>query len=477
MSKVLTKAVTIQAGQRAAAGGSRQLPTDPFGRLYADHGLVRPPYSLEKLLELKEANALHAAAIDQKAADIAGLGWAWVPVPGVKRPDERQRERLEAFLAGCNPETTFRELLEAVWSDYETLGWGVIEVVTDGKGIPVELYHVPGHTVRAHKDQVRFAQIREGKVRWFKRFGTPRTYHLDTGEQRKGLPEDEQAGSLIVIRRPGSRSSYYGIPTYISALGAIIGNLAVRDFNIGWFGDRTIPDMMLIVQGADVSPEVQAELKAFFSAEVRGQHNKLVILPIPSDLQGVQARLEKLTPDLKEGSFRLYRMDNAMEILTAHRVPPYRLGWPIVGSLGGATAREMTEIYKRSVVEPGQEILEHRLNAQLFAAFEPALGRLEWRWKLNDLDLSDKMAELDYGIRAVERAILTPNQARGRLGLDPYPGGDTYYMPSTLVPVGQDDVRKAGRDEPTDWARLHRDHEEALREKVRDFFAARRSAR
>lgn len=470
---VLTKAITIQARARSAAGGSRQLPVDPFGRLYADYGLVRPPYSLERLLELKEANALHAAAIDQKAADIAGLGWHWIGKARIKEPSQDQQDQLEEFLAECNPEMTFREILEAVWNDVETLGWGIIEVVTDGKGVPVELYHVPGHTVRAHRDGVRFAQIREGRLRWFKRFRTEGTFDIDTGEPRDGLSEERQAGNVIVIRRVGSRSSFYGIPTYISALGAIVGNLAVRDFNLNFFADRTIPDMLLVIQGADVSPEVRAELQAFFSsADVKGQHHKLLILPIPSDLQGVQARLEKLMPDLKDASFQLYRRDNALEILIAHRVPPYRIGWPIVGGLGGATAKEMTEIYKRSVVQPGQEILEHRLNNQLFRAF----GNLDWRWKLDEIDLSDQMADLDYSIKGVQSGLLTPNEARAHLGRAPYPGGDTYYMPATLVAVGQAQVQKAAGNPPADWAKLHAQHEEALKEKVRDFFAYRRSA-
>jgi len=75
----------------------------------------------------------------------------------------------------------------------------------------------------------------------------------------------------------------------------------------------------------------------------------------------------------------------------------------------------------------------------------------------------------------LQSGLLTPNEARAHLGREPYPGGDTYYMPATLVPVGQAQVQKAAAP-PADWARLHSQHEEALKKKVRDFFAYRRSA-
>ncbi|PGQ40710.1 phage portal protein, partial [Bacillus thuringiensis] len=98
----------------------------------------------------------------------------------------------------------------------------------------------------------------------------------------------------------------------------------------------------------------------------KGEHHKLAVVPVP---EGAKARLEKLGPDVKEASFRLYRQDNAMEICVAHRVPPYRIGWAMTGSLGQTTAKEMNEMYKRSIIEPGQQILEHRLNTQLFKEF------------------------------------------------------------------------------------------------------------
>jgi len=532
MAKIINKAITMQAKGRAKAGGSRQLPADPFGKLYGEHGLVRPPYEFDKLMELKESNPIHCACIEAKADDIAGLGWQWVSENEEKQPSSDKKKAMEQLLKNCNPEMTFREILRAAWEDYETIGWGVIEVVPDGKGMMAELYHVPAFTLRIHNDGIRFAQYRDGVVRWFKRYGDENTYDMHSGEEKDGIPEEDQAGQLIVFKKAGGRSSYYGIPAYISSLGAIVGSMAVRDFNINWFSQGTIPDTLLIAEGADVDPAVTATLQAFFSYETKHARGKLAILPVPAETEGVKVRLEKLTPETKDASHRLYRQDNNLEICVAHRVPPYRIGWPITGSLGGSTSAEMNEFYKASVIAPAQEMLEHRLNSVLFAPFQPG----GWKWKLNEMDLTDAIADLDYAVKALSNRLMTPDEGRSRIGLEPYENkeeGKKFFQPTSWQEAGKEEptpepsktepepprppqptppkgekggkpnqgppgapqgkdgkgqepgiqanVKKGAEDDPggdeywTDWVKVHHKHEVKLQGVIEDFFPDRRS--
>ena len=422
---ILKEATTFSVSGGKQAGKSKQMPADPFARLYGQYGLVTPPYRLERLAELREANSVHSACISQKAADIAGLGWDFVAEDGIEKPDTKQRDAIKDFIKGCNPDYTFQEILVASQDDYESLGWFVAEVIRDLKGRPKYIHHMPGHTVRAHRDGVRFAQYREGHLRWFKRLGAEGTFDLKTGEPKEDThPAEDQAGEVLVVRRLASRSSYYGVPDWVSAIGAIIGSLVQRDFNINFFKGNTIPDVLLVISGADVSKDARTTLQNFFNVEAKGEHHKLCMLPIPAAAAaaGVKAELHRLTPDLKDAHFRLYKQDNAIEICVAHRVPPYRIGWPIMGSMGGATAKEMLETYKDSVVEPGQEILEHRFNQQLFPLLFAEDGKevnMHWRWKLHDLDLTDKVAEMQNATTGFEKGILLRNEARGRIGEEP----------------------------------------------------------
>lgn len=115
-----------------------------------------------------------------------------------------------------------------------------------------------------------------------------------------------------------------------------------------------------------------------------------------------------------------------MEICIAHRVPPYRIGWAMTGSLGQTTAKEMNEMYKRSIIEPGQQILEHRLNTQLFKEFTGTLGELDWQFQLNEIDTDDRASDMQYAIDGYDKSILTRNECRKVIGYEPVLEGDKF---------------------------------------------------
>ncbi|KXI78524.1 phage portal protein [Bacillus tropicus] len=460
---------------------SKQMTVDPFAQIYGDKGLVKPPYDMAALLEIKESNPIHSACISAKVDDIAGVGFDFAPFEEVKEAaSQEQYKKLKEFMRNCNPEMTSSEIIRAVWDDYETVGWGIIEVVRNNKGEPSELYHIPAQTVRAHKDKVRFAQIVNNKERWFKKFGYPDNYSLVDGRPlgEKDIAENgtEKAGEVIVIRKFGSRSSYYGIPNYVSSIGSIVGSQAVRDYNINFFTGKTIPDALLFLEGVDeIDQGTEEELKAFFSAETKGEHHKLAVVPVPP---GAKARLEKVSPDVKEGSFRLYKQDSAMEICVAHRVPPYRIGWAMTGSLGQTTAKEMNEMYKRSIIEPGQEILEHRLNNQLFRVFAEILGGLDWYFKLNEIDTDDREADMQYAADGYEKRILTRNESRKVVGYEPVADGDTFFEGGTAASQFEA-IAKSADDEQENiiaintFREKHEEVEKVMQKKVADFFPDR----
>lgn len=467
--------------QKDKEDSSKQMTVDPFAQMYGDKGLVKPPYDMAVLLEIKESNPIHSACISAKVDDIAGVGFDFAPFEEVKEAaSQEQYKMLKEFMRNCNPEMTSAEVIRAVWDDYETVGWGIIEVVRNNKGEPSELYHIPGQTVRAHKDKVRFAQIVNNKERWFKKFGYPDDYSLVDG--RPLAAEDiagngtEKAGEVIVIRKFGSRSSYYGIPNYVSSIGSIVGSQAVRDYNINFFTGKTIPDALLFLEGVDeIDQGTEDELKAFFSAETKGEHHKLAVVPVPP---GAKARLEKVSPDVKEGSFRLYKQDSAMEICVAHRVPPYRIGWVMTGSLGQTTAKEMNEMYKRSIIEPGQEILEHRLNNQLFRVFAEILGGLDWHFKLNEIDTDDREADMQYAADGYEKRILTRNESRKVVGYEPVADGDTFFEGGTAASQFEPIAKAADNGQENIIAinafrEKHEEIEKAMQKKVADFFPDR----
>ncbi len=202
------------------------------------------------------------------------------------------------------------------------------------------------------------------------------------------------------------------------------------------------------------------------------------MVPVPP---GATAKLEKVSPDVKEGSFRLYKQDSAMEICVAHRVPPYRIGWAMTGSLGQTTAKEMNEMYKRSIIEPGQEILEHRLNNQLFRVFAEILGGLDWYFKLNEIDTDDREADLKYAKDSYEGGILKLNESRKVVGYEPVPEGDKFFDGKTEASPPEP-IAKAANNEQDNLIAIntfrekHEEVEKAMQKKVADFFRAGKTA-
>ncbi len=399
------------------------------------HGLVEPPYNPRQLALLAERNTWHYACCAQKAHDVAGLGWQLRPVPGQNAQAE-DGERLRQFFSKCNPKMSLREVLYAAQFDYEAIGWMAIEVVRDADGIPRELWHVPAHTISVHASRPVYCQLRNGNRVWFKEFGEPKRYRRSDGKEAAAQRPETAANELIYIKSYFPMSSYYGVPASIPALGAVLGEMEARDYNLLFFQNHAIPAYAIVVEGGDLDEESREVVRRYFRDEIRRNPHKTLILSSPS---GVTIRLEKLNTDVREASFRFYRRDNRDEVIAAHRVPPYRLGIAETGSLGGNVSRETTEIYKNSVVKPRQETLEDRLNRLIREGF----GIQGWRFKFDEIDTRDEAADVEKTSKLFAIGALSPNEARARLGLgDPYAGGDGYFLPDGMKMRQRDSVKE-----------------------------------
>src|SRR5690606_593677 len=135
---------------------------------------------------LMEWNTYHYRAVQTKARDTVGLGWSLKPV--VENPSQDGLKEAKAFLESPHPEETLEEILTKWVQDYESIGVGYLEMIRDPEANPrimpvpfVGMVHVPGHTIRAHKDGIRYVQQRGARKVWFKKIGAPYDIHKETG--------------------------------------------------------------------------------------------------------------------------------------------------------------------------------------------------------------------------------------------------------------------------------------------------------
>lgn len=427
----ITKAWVFDTGEVVKAeAASQQLPDDPFRDAYRDggeSGLVQPLYDLDRLSQMLETNTLHARAVKQKASDVAGRGFFLRPTAdegdgGTDQAENTWGEFLESVELGDDRgDETFKERIVAAHEDFEAVGWAILEVSRRGDGRPDGLWHVPAHTIRAHADGRRYVQKRAGKNKWFKRFGLKGTVNsADGGWSDSGAtPASLRGNELIVIRNSTSRSSLYGLPDHIPAMAAIAGWRALAEFNVRFFDRNAVPSYAVVVEGADLSPEVEAMIRDHFEA-IRGKPHATLVLPIPGvpgdEAAQPKVRFEKLTADVKDASFRLYKQDNAMELCIAHGIPPYRIGWPVMGSLGGATAEEMTQIYNDGIVQPRQETWEQRFSRTIIGPKGLELTGVELKAK--ELDTRNEIRDIERARGMVELDVATPNDLADFFGVD-----------------------------------------------------------
>jgi PBSX family phage portal protein len=460
-TRVLKVLYLDEQGESVGEWASTQMPSDPFlGMRLA--GVMEPPLPMEQLVYIAEMHPVHSAALEQKTADICGKGWQW-QAEDPDTADEDKRDELSDWFESLSPdEQDMREVISSVWLDVETTGWGLFECVRDTKGQVVRIYQVPSHTVRAHKNGFALVQIRDSRRVWFRRWGAQ-----DIADKRVDV--DIKTGSiknvtapandLFVIRRPCRRSSWYGIPGYVSAIGWITLALAVRDDNLFFFANRREPRWAIILTGVEgQDDDIQEDLRRAFTVDLKTPYRNLII-PVKGEKAKVD--FQKLSDTKTDGSFEKLgdRADKA--VMIAHRVPAERLANSEVGNLGGNIASEANRVYKEGVVGPSQELLNSRLNRfiaverGIVAGKENADGdKNPWQIAMDDLDIRSDREDLDQTIMAFHSDLITLREARHRLKLgplmkpkppepevDPATGEPIPVDPNKLIPATEvDDV-------------------------------------
>lgn len=401
---------------------SRQLP-DPWDAMYESGAAITPPYDPLRLLMLAETNEVHAAALHVVATDVAGRGWYFEATND--EADSDVRDAAAKALEDLNPHLTWSELIyQAAW-ELRAVGWAAWEVVRGEDGRIGAVYPVPAHTLRLTRDPDIFVQHRAGRFRYFKRFGLDAAIDGRTG--RAVDETDDPASEIIYFARYSPRTRY-GVPDWIACAAAIAEYNAIRDYSLSWFESSGTVGRSIIVKAASRAEAEQyvSQITAELTNAI-GRYHSTVVLGIPNN---VDLEVERLSPDVQEGSFLRRREDLIKAILMAHSVPPYRVGWAVLGSLGGSAAQEMLQAYRHGVVEALQTVLEDRLNKTLFGQQGLDLTSKGWRWRLEDLDTQETETDLKVAVQGVDNAILTPNDARRLLGYEPGedPALDTFYM-------------------------------------------------
>lgn len=422
LNRGLEKAFTGADGAK-----SKQLTTNGAIDAYNLFGVVLPPHNLDYLAKIYEMSAPHYSAVKAKVANIAGLGYDFVESHAARRKldqttsdrqkkairknIDREKEAAYDWLDSCNAEDEFGEILQKVWTDYETMGNGYLEIGRSLDGTISYLGHIPAVTMRVRKDRDGYVQMISDRVVFFRNYGD--------SETTDKVGNDPRPNEVMHFKKYSPTNGYYGVPDVIAAQQAIVGNEFSARFNLDYFENKAVPRYVIVLKGSSFSKAAEQAIMEFFETGLKGQNHRTLIVPLPPDdaERKVEFKMEPVEAGTQDASFLNFRKGNLQEILMAHRVPITKVS--AADGISLAAARDLDKTFKEQVCRPEQRMLEKKLNKIIKEITEIL------RLKLNELSLTDEDTQSKIDERYLRMQVMVPNDVRvGRWGKEGLPKGD-----------------------------------------------------
>lgn len=409
------------------SGRSKKIEDDVITG-YNAFEVVLPPYNLDYLAKLYELSTPHKAAVDAKVSNIVGLGYDFIPTARTKmKMDEYDGDKAEKYqrkltrwkielneaIDDMNTEDTFKEILEKVWKDYETMGNGYIEIGrSESTGKIAYIGHLPAATIRVRRQRDGFVQIIGNKAVFFRNFA---------GTDEDPIGHDSNPNEVIHLKKYAPSSTFYGVPDIVAAKTAVAGNDFSAKFNLDYFENKAVPRHVIILKGATINPKLAKNILEFFETGLKGKNHRSLFIPLPADTneKKVSLEIEPVEAGVQDASFNNYRKDNRAEILMAHRVPVNKVGLPEGVSL--AVARDADKTFKEVVCGPEQDTLEKKVN-KIIKDIQGDQFILEINF--NEMTLTDEDTQSKIDERRIKTGVDLPNEQRVRRGLPTVKGGD-----------------------------------------------------
>lgn len=380
----------VEKQQEGEAGSNQPAP----------HGRMPHPIDTIAVTNYQTANVHHSACIFAKVNSCVGIGY--------ENEDENTGVSPTDELLNPLTSSTWQETQSDVAEDYYQCGWGFLEVVREGTTI-VGLFHLPVSTVYLHRDQ-------EGHV-WYEIVGAggmPKgsVRHAPFGLKEQLIAEEvidpldddpNTVSEIICLRRPTSLSRWYGFPDWISASPAIELVQMMIQQKFDFFINRGVPEFIALFTGGEVPKEDWDRIEAALRAQTGpGNAHKSLALNIKDS--NLQFQLEKLAMDGDtDKAWSADKENLAMDVVSAHRVPPLLAGIQIPGKLGATNELpNALAAFQLLVIGPDQRRFQQTLGTTLGGseAGVPGLTMGHFKYKkitdelnLEEMDTMSRMRE------------------------------------------------------------------------------------
>lgn len=350
-------------------------------------GLKSHPFDFDAARKFKLNNVQHSTCIQAAKQALVGLGFE----------DDSVEDKLDPL---C--EISLQDTLGDAAEDFLDTGNGYIEVVRRGQDSDkiTGLHHLPTNDVHIYIENAvydRHFRVRStgsndpfigGRI--FARFGEKQALLA----RMKDLKAD-QVSEVIHFRQSTSMSRWYGYARWLAATASIELMQALHQFSFDFFINRGVPEFILFVKGAKVDKKDWDKIETAMKANI-GLGNSHKSMAINLNEPDMEVQVEKLAMDGTGDSTMLRDMSEtlALNIVSAHGVPPLLAGILIPGKLGATNELpNALQAFQALTIGPFQKTFNKTLAVSLGdSRFNGGLGLTKESFKLKKI-----LDEIDLG--------------------------------------------------------------------------------
>jgi capsid portal protein len=406
----------------------------PFDEVETPEKALEPPVSLEALAKLSQISGVRSSIIDAIARNTVGLGYSVDVARGREEKVGDARSTIDEVTQVLEAlahrdlrldNSGLTELLLAVKTDEEEVGWGFIEVSRSKLTGRIDgIFHVPGKLMRRLKDRSGYVLLDPN--------GEKNTDFYNFGEKVKDDSNGEATGELeqgkswatnevICFRLYTSESRDYGMPRDVALALEYAGDKLAAEYNVSFFDSGgTPPTVLFVSSGQDtdlgtVKFKVPQETVARIANTIKsdgGHRDRVAIIPLPPNSKVDRVQLGEISD--RDMGFVKYRQDNAERILSAFRVQPIFIG---LGSEGRYDAEVQRALTLEQVFDPEQDRYENRIHDTILRD----MGYDDYRLTFKRMAVESDQARRDSAVSMAEGGAITRREYRAAFGYGPLP--------------------------------------------------------
>lgn len=364
--------------------------------------VIEPNYDTFILEKLRDISGLHDTCIKVKAEDAIYSGKKLIsekPIP------EQISDLLNDF--------DFDEEIVEFAEQLDTFGFAGLELIRE-QGILKAVKCIPSLYLRMCRDKQRVVQKIGADEAYFKLYNPNEKRKLN---RRNGLwdvgieSEEDEANDIIWFNTKSNESQVYGRPKYLSELDAIITDNAIVEYQQGHFKANGVPNYIVTVTG-NIDDEIdddysvddwESDIEKEFK-NISNEPGTALCMVIPSEENGVNVNVTKISDEKKEGSFLELSESISTRIYRIHGVPRERLGDSDTTGIASNRTSVLLKNYSSSTVGIIQKrianLIQKTLIKREFQNKDITLQYLPANFENED-------AALDRGIKLLQNGAMT----------------------------------------------------------------------